>query len=89
MRNGYVIMGDMNARFGRTLRDLAALYELPGLTFSYPLIEDDSRIMNDNAKFLSTICLDNKLIVVNNALFPGDIIVFRFFFSKSYQTLFS
>ena len=31
MRNSFVIMGDMNGRFGRAVRDLAAMYDLPGI----------------------------------------------------------
>lgn len=71
MRNGYIILGDMNARFGRAVRELAKLYELPNMTISYPDIEDDVARMNDNAEFLSTICLENKLLVLNN-LKTGD-----------------
>lgn len=66
MNNGYVIMGDMNTRFGRAVRDLAEMYELPGFTCSYPAIEDSVTHMNDNAEFLSTLCIDNKLVVLNN-----------------------
>ena len=51
MKNGYVVMGDMNARFGKGVRDLAAMYELPGMDISYPVIEDDVGLMNDNAEF--------------------------------------
>ena len=70
MSNGYVIMGDMNARFGKAVRDLGAMYELPDTHISYPNIEDDVGTMNDNAEFLSTICLDNKLLVLNQG-FPN------------------
>ena len=66
MRNGYIILVDMNARFGKAVRELASLYEVPDVNFSYPNIEDDISRMNDNAEFLSTICLNNKLIVINN-----------------------
>lgn len=81
MRNGYIILGDMNARFGRAVRELAKLYELPNMTISYPDIEDDIARMNDNAEFLSTICLENKLLVLNN-LKTGDR---HFMSSKTYR----
>ena len=46
---------------------MTALYELPGFTISYPDIDDDITHMNDNAEFLGTICLENKLMILNNA----------------------
>lgn len=71
MGNGYVIMGDMNARFGKAVRDLAAMYELPGMDISYPVIDDDDvGHMNDNAEFLSAICMDSKLVVLNSFKTP-------------------
>ena len=66
MSNGYVIMGDMNARFGKAVRELATLYELPGFQCSYPDLQDNIPNMNDNAEFVSTLCLDHKLVVLNN-----------------------
>ncbi len=41
MRNGYIILGDTNARLGRAVRELAQLYELPDMTIFYPIIEDE------------------------------------------------
>ena len=70
MENGYVIMGDMNARFGKAVRDVATMYELPGMDISYPVIDDDVGHMNDNAEFLSAICIDSKLVVLNNLKTP-------------------
>lgn len=66
MMNGYVVMGDMNPRFERAIRNPA---ELPGFTCSYPVTED-------NAEFWGTLCSDNKLAVLNllktsNKHFPG------------------
>ena len=66
MRNGIIIMGDMNARFGKCVRDMAEMYDLPDVTITYPTIEDDVGAMNDNAELLSSICLDNNLLVLNN-----------------------
>lgn len=40
MRNGYIIMGDLNARFGRAVRELAQLYDAPDMTISYPIIDE-------------------------------------------------
>ena len=71
MRNGYVVMGDLNARFGRALRDLPSLYELPEFPFSYPTLQDDVNITNDNADFLTSICVDNNLLVLNNLKTPN------------------
>lgn len=65
-KNGCIIMGDMNARFGKAVRDLIELCELPGLNISYPIIEDCVDMKNDNAEFLSAICLDHNFIVLNN-----------------------
>ncbi len=70
MGNGYVIMGDMNARFGKAARDLADMYELPGMDISYSVIDDDVGHMNDNAEFLSAICMNSKLVVLNNLKTP-------------------
>lgn len=61
--NGCVVMGDMNARFG------SAVLELPGRLgceqYSYTDIPD--RVQpNDNANALLGVCIDEKLIIVNN-----------------------
>lgn len=69
--NGYFIMGDLNARFGKAVRDMAELYELPGFVCSYPDIPDCTSYMNDNAEFVSTLCLENQLVVLNNLKVPG------------------
>lgn len=70
MGNGYVIMGDMNARFGRAVGDLVTMYELPGMEISSPVIDDDVANMNENAEFLSVICMDSKLVVLNSLKTP-------------------
>ena len=61
--NGCVVMGDMNARFGN------AVLELPGRLgceqYSYTDIPD--RVQpNDNANALLGVCIDEKLLIVNN-----------------------
>ena len=62
---GYAIMGDMNARFGKDVRDLAAMYEVSGMDISYTVIDDDMGHMNDNA-----ICMNRELAVLNNLKTP-------------------
>ncbi len=44
---------------------------------SYPVIHDDVNRAGDNAEVLSAMCIDNKLLVINNLMcgdrhFPGD-----------------
>ena len=76
--NGYVIIGDMNARFGKSVRELLMLIELPNVDeLSYPELHDNINTPNDNAELLSTICIDNSLLVINNLKcqhrhFPGN-----------------
>lgn len=66
MRNGVMIIGDMNARFGKAVRDLVEMYDLANMNISYPIIEDDVNAMNDNAELLSAICVENNMCVLNN-----------------------
>ena len=67
MNDGYSIIGDLNTRFGKFARDIPILSQLPSAeVYSYPEIEDDIPFPNNNAEILSTICIDNKLILINN-----------------------
>lgn len=67
MRNGYFLIGDLNARIGRSVRQLPSRAELPNAdSFLYPNIPDDVQSCNDNAHVLSTLCIDASLVVVNN-----------------------
>lgn len=67
MLNGYVIFGDMNTRFGKSVKDLLVpLNVLDGDGLSYPVIADDINVPNDNAELLSAICVENSMVVVNN-----------------------
>ena len=59
--NRYIIFGDMNARLGRSVRDINDCDN-----FSYPELPDDVTTPNDNAYLLSTICRDHDLVVINN-----------------------
>ncbi len=62
-----LIMGDLNARFGVSARNLLSRVEAPECRmFSYPTIPDDTRNPNDNAYILSTLCVNSNLLVVNN-----------------------
>ena len=78
MPNGYVIVGDMNTRFGRSVSQLLVQQNLTIEDgWSYPEIPDDVNISNDNADLLSALCVDNSMVVVNNLKyqhrhFPGN-----------------
>ncbi len=67
MYNGYIIVGDTNARFGKNVKDLLVS---PNTSHEdellYPVIVDDVNVPNDNAEILSAICVENSMIVVNN-----------------------
>lgn len=56
-----LILGDVNARLGKAVRDIANNTE-----YAYPLIPDDVNTPNDNAYALASVCKDNNLIVINN-----------------------
>lgn len=63
----YVIIGDLNARFGEFVRELPMRAELPDYyDYSYPRIPDHVDRLNDNAYVLATLCIDHKFVVVNN-----------------------
>ncbi len=64
--SGVVIMGDMNTRFGASVRDILRDDLRVHDTFTYPLIPDEVTNPNDNAFVVSTMCKDNDLLVINN-----------------------
>ena len=67
MSRGYFLMGDMNCRFGNSVRDLLAHIKSSDLNqYTYPVVSDNVSVANDNAAIMSTICTDNDLLVVNN-----------------------
>ncbi len=69
MPNGYIIIGDMNARFGKKVREIlpfVRVQEHERDPQSYPHINDDVHVTNDNAEVLSSTCMDTKLLVLNN-----------------------
>ena len=61
----------MNARFGTSVRNIPLRSSTPEIqAFTYPDISDNITSPNDNAYILSTICVDNDLIVMNNIKTP-------------------
>ena len=68
----FVIIGDLNSRFGSSVRNLPIKSEIPDShLYTYPAIPDDVPVANDNAYVLGTICSDNDLLVVNNLSTPS------------------
>ena len=69
----FVIIGDLNSRFGSSVRNLPIKSEIPDShLYTYPAIPDDVPVANDNAYVLGTICSDNDLLVVNNLSTPSN-----------------
>lgn len=67
----YVIMGDLNSRFGILVRDLLPISDVGNSChLSYAVINDSINAPNTNAEVLSSICRDNELIVINNLKTP-------------------
>ena len=65
------IIGDLNARFGSSIQNMPSRSNNPVIqSFSYPVIPDNITSPNDNAFILSSICIDNDLVVVNNVKTP-------------------
>ncbi len=53
----FCILGNMNARFGQSVRSLLEQDEVPGMeNFSYPVLSDDVPLPNENAFILSSVC---------------------------------
>ena len=65
------IVGDMNARFGHSIGNIPLSSNSPDIqTCSYPVIPDNINTANDNAHILSSICVNNNLVVLNNIKTP-------------------
>ena len=63
----FVILGDMNARFGASIRDWITCVDVPDVhSYTYPIINDLVRTPNDNAFAISALCVESKLIIINN-----------------------
>ena len=63
----FCILGDLNARFGSSVRNIPLRSSTPDINkCTYPNIPDEVPSPNDNAYVLSSICVDNDLVVLNN-----------------------
>lgn len=63
----FIIIGDLNSRFGLSIRNLLVKSEIPDShLYTYPAIPDNVSVANENAYILGTICSDNDLLVLNN-----------------------
>ena len=66
--NGCIIIGDMNARLGTSIRELTERLGL--VEYSYPFIPDPIPTPNDNAVAIFGICVEEQLLIVNNLKTP-------------------
>jgi len=68
----FLILGDMNARFGSSVRNIPLRSTTPDISLcTYPSIPDDIQSPNNNSFLLSSLCVDNKMLVVNNLQTPS------------------
>lgn len=75
-------MGDRNARFGASVRELLSVVEVPNCDYvSYPVIPDDVPVPSENAFILSSICQETNMLVLNNVKFG----VHHFRSNKTYR----
>ena len=58
------MMGDLNARFGISVQQLPREINLSH--FSYPFVPDPLPNPNDNALVLLGMCIDERLLIINN-----------------------
>lgn len=80
----FVIMGDMNTRFGESVRALPWTLSAPNAhLYTYPHIPDPIRNANDNARTLATLCSDEKLIVINKLKTPTQYFPSKLTFKKT------
>lgn len=78
----YCVMGDMNARFGASVRELLSSVEVPNCdSVSYPVIPDNVHVPSENAFILSSICQETNMLVLNNIKLGGQ----HFLSSKTYR----
>ena len=69
----FCVISDLNARFGTSVRNIPLRSKVPAINnCTYPRIPDDISSPNDNAYVLSTLCLDNDLVVLNNIKTPSS-----------------
>ena len=63
----YVVMGDLNSRFGASAREILFGSGIPDAhKYEYPTFPDNVNAPNGNAYVISTLCIDNKMLAVNN-----------------------
>ena len=63
--NECIIVGDINARLGKKVRELPDDLDINEL--SYPTIPDPIQTANTNANIIYSMCCEEKLAIVNNA----------------------
>ena len=67
----FCIIGDLNARFGNSVRNISLQSSNSDIKeCMYPHLPDDISTPNDNAYLLSTVCIDNNFLVLNNVKTP-------------------
>ena len=75
-------MGDMNTRFGASVRELLSAVDVPNCdSVSYPVMPDDVHVPSENAFILSSICQESNMLVLNNLKFG----VHHFQSNKTYR----
>ncbi len=62
--NGCFIIGDMNCRLGQSVKEFSGA--LGYRAYSYPVVTDPIPTSNDNATAMLGVCVEEKLLVVNN-----------------------
>lgn len=78
----FCVVGDLNARLGKRVRELPRLADFPdAASYTYPILPDDVPLPNDNATILSALCIEEKLLVINNLKTPDK----HFFSKKTYR----
>ena len=61
------VIGDLNARLGKCVSELPRLACIPHAhPYTYPVLADNVTTQNENATILSALCIDEKMLVVNN-----------------------
>ena len=62
-----IVLGDMNSRFGTCVRNIPVRAGIPDCDlYNYPMIPDLVNRPSSNSGILADICVDYKLLIVNN-----------------------
>ena len=73
-----VLLGDLNTRFGCGVRNILGNIRTPDCdNLAYPVIPDKINSANENANIMSTVCIEQSMVVLNNLKFNE-----RYFESK-------